>query len=134
MQKFFLSVSSSFEKNIITVDDIIDFIKKSNNDLAFLMVTFSLILNITEKTRITYSSASSIDNILSNLSGNMYGTGIVEPCLSDHYAQYITVAISVPKAEKNFILKRFINVYSLKAIRKYLDRTHQDHILSSNNI
>ena len=88
------TLSSNYSKVIIAGDFNINFRLTSGNltDLICLISSFGLHVTISEYTRVTMQSSTCIDNILTNISDNEYKVGVIEPCLSDHFGQVITLS------------------------------------------
>nr|CAH7732177.1 unnamed protein product [Callosobruchus chinensis]CAH7762423.1 unnamed protein product [Callosobruchus chinensis] len=84
----------SKHKQLIIVGDFnIDI--RSNTDnasrLRNILSIFGLSHHIDRPTRVTHSSSSCIDNILTNIAADTLEVGLYEPHLSDHYALYMFV-------------------------------------------
>jgi hypothetical protein len=110
-----LSVLITENKYIFMLGDFnVDF-KGSSNDLKELihiMGSYNLAATIREATRVTKTSATTIDNIFTNVDSNMWTVGIHENGLSDHTEQDITVndqLFHLPGTNKNKQIKKLRN-------------------------
>jgi hypothetical protein len=58
---------------------------------------YNLTVTINTPTRITESTATIIDQIITNIPDEFYYTDVINSLLSDHYAQCITINTTVPQ-------------------------------------
>jgi hypothetical protein len=94
IQKLFME-----KKNIIIIGDFnIDFSKNSkiNEYITNTMNTYNIKFSIFKPTRIDpfHKSASTIDNIATNIPRTKFKTSVIRNCLSDHFAISITITNS----------------------------------------
>lgn len=91
---------------------------------AFFDLIHSNNLNVTidVPTRITPTSSSCIDNIITNLPFDLYNSRCIEFNLSDHYSQLLTVHTTVDIKSNPFIFKRKFCVNSIVLFNNYLAR------------
>lgn len=68
--------------------------------LLDIVNTYKLVLAINEPTRVTETTASIIDQIITNINPQYYRTQVINSLLSDHYAQLIEIH-SFGAAQKN---------------------------------
>lgn len=100
-------------------------------DLVNLLHSFGINITITDYTRITAQSSTCIDNILTNLDTDCYNTLVVDPSLSDHLAQII----SLNECEKNKpkpIFRRQITERGITALRNSLTEINWDSLWIEN--
>ena len=111
LEAFLQSISNQYNKLVLIGDFNIHFkITSGNlNELVCLLGSFGLTVTISENTiRVTARSASCIDNILTNPEEDGYEVGVVDPCLSDHFGQFIKIYGNNDIPE-NILRKRFTN-------------------------
>lgn len=89
--KFNVLLNKNFNTNdkiIITGDFNIDYLTNNRNKIEFEAITYSYGFNIlvAEPTRVTKTSATCIDNVISNLDSSSINTQVKEIYLSDHRA------------------------------------------------
>lgn len=117
-------LSGKFRKVIVLGDfninlNVVDLNTKTWIDMV---QSFALKITITENTRVDQRSATCIDNILTNLSDSTYSAGVVDPCLSDHYGQYIKFE-GKSEVSLNNTIKRKITNKGLKKLNAALINT-----------
>jgi exonuclease III len=88
--------------NIILVGDLnINTLENGwdHKQLLDIINAYNLTMTIKVPTRVTESSATTIDQIITNIPATHYHTNVLNSLLSDHYAQYITIHITVPSVK-----------------------------------
>lgn len=84
-------------KYIVLMGDInCDLVECNANGVSLrdLLSSYGLTHTIVDFTRVTNTSASRLDNIITNYDLNYSETGVVEPGLSDHNAQFIKLKVA----------------------------------------
>lgn len=115
-------LSNKYSKIVLAGDFNVNFRATSGNlnELVCLLNSFGLSVTISEFTRVTAQSASCIDNVLTNLGEDEYEVGLIDPCLSDHYGQFIKVCGN-KDLPKTIMRRRFTNHGLLKFKTHLLD-------------
>lgn len=122
--------------NIVVLGDFnVDFKSKSNilSEFTSLINSYGIYVTILNFTRVYKNSKSCVDNILTNLSENEYSSGVVEPCLSDHYAQYIVLKFETDRSENITNTVRHITSCGIDKIKKELNNLSWDHFFQSDD-
>ena len=101
-KQFQLLIDNMFDRynKIILLGDFnIRFNEPSNglSEFHYILDSYSLSVTISQNTRVSLKSATCIDNILTNINKNMYSTAVINPSISDHYGQSITINIPTQK-------------------------------------
>lgn len=109
-------------KIILVGDFNVNFNAKSSflTDLSILLNSFDLNITITSPTRISATSSSCIDNIITNLDEYNIITDVLEPCLSDHLGQYIIVKGHEMNKPRDLIQKRILSNKNINKLRNIL--------------
>lgn len=135
LEQLLVDVSSKFTKIILLGDFNIDFMGQSSilKEITCLISTFNLNITILEYTRVTEHSSTCIDNILTNISvNNCYMTGVIDPCLSDHFGQYIILNSKVPVTVTDEVPIRNITIQGIKEMRTLLSLENWTTFSNSN--
>lgn len=108
------------ERIIIVGDFNIDFKSNSNhlNEFNHLIRSFNLNTIINDYTRVTAHSKTCIDNILTDLDPNMFSASTIEPNLSDHRGQVITINEERPRPSPVWL--KLVNDRKLNKLRSEL--------------
>ena len=77
-----------------------------SSPISYLSQLTGLSQLVTEPTRVTMTSSTLIDVILSTMPSMHIATGVVNLALSDHYMPYTVIAHTMPKSQGNFITIR----------------------------
>lgn len=107
---------------VIAGDFNVDFLKNTQEmlELVSLINSFNIQHTISEYTRITHTSKSCIDNILTNVDYD--SAEVLQSMISDHTAQKLTVGIKNTHSNK-FILKRIFSEENKKDFSNRLANT-----------
>lgn len=111
-------------KSVVLVGDFnINFRRDSADlcDLLEIFNSFGMSVTVSDCTRVVAGSATCIDNIVTNLPESSYVAGVSDPCISDHYGQFIRYRglISKPKP----VAKRFFSRRNILRFRASLLET-----------
>ena len=135
-EKFLTEKYKLYSTIIILGDFNINFTGNSQqlSEIQSVLSSFDLSVKIKQNTRISKNSASCIDNIISNAPINETFCGIVDPCLSDHFAQYIFInKQSKQNKNKTSIKKRLITSEAISNIRLSLKNMDWSFVYNNNN-
>lgn len=98
-------------------------------ELSCIMDSYGIFATISESTRVFNGSDSCIDNILTNRTD--FASGVVDPCLSDHFAQYINIKLTAKSSQPNRKI-RFINSGGVNKLNNDLYRLNLNSFYQSN--
>jgi hypothetical protein len=105
------------DKYIILVGDLdINIQQDGSSHKQLLDVTnaYSLTVTITVPTRVTDSSATTIDQIIINMPAKSYYIEVINSLLSDHYAQCITINMKATQQTKYYKEVRNVSQANIK--------------------
>lgn len=88
------------------------------SDLLSIFYSFGMNVTINQCTRVTASSATCIDNVITNLPESSYSVGVSDPCISDHSGQFINFRCAVQKSKP--VTRRFFNHRNIQRFRSFL--------------
>ena len=106
-------------KNVILAGDFntnFNNVSSNTDNLLNLIALFGIVVTISNITRQTAKSASSIDNILTNIDDSDVRVGVLDPLLSDHYGQFITFKSIIEQGNSDF---KFVRSYSNRNIENF---------------
>lgn len=100
------------------------------------LLQHNLIPTITKPTRVTLTSATIIDNIITNnFHNNEYQTGVIETDVSDHFPTFLLSDESLPdKLSAPTIFKREINECSIEKFRQSLLEANWELVSETENL
>lgn len=92
------SMTKLTKKIVLAGDFNVRFCGRSRDlmELLVLVESFGLKVTISDFTRVSSTSSTCIDNIITDFNGDLIETAVIDPCISDHYAQIMTVETNVP--------------------------------------
>lgn len=114
-----LRICYNFNKKTVILGDFnVEFKENSANlrNLLNLLESYGFNPTISDYTRVTSTSKSCIDNILTNLNKENFEAGVVDPCLSDHKGQYVNLFNTTNCSNKSS-WKRVITSRGLEQMR-----------------
>lgn len=94
-----------------------------NRVLKYTMDSYGLVNAITGYTRVTQKTASSLDVIYTNYPRKKYVAEVINPGLSDHFGQVITIDINKAICRQIFEIKRNIPLSGLIGLKRALSQT-----------
>lgn len=94
------SLSASSKKAIICGDFNINTADCSGNEYQDLIASYGFHNHIIEPTRVTHTSSSSIDHILSNLDTESIDAGVITENVADHFPVYIIAPNPQPLSDR----------------------------------
>ena len=117
--KDFLKPSSTYalslNKPVIILGDLnCNLLQQNPDGLSLLNFVSELNLKqlITSPTRITESSESLIDVVISSTSDLVQESGVIETCISDHFSVYMVLNLKLPKQPRSYITVRSFKNYN----------------------
>lgn len=125
------------EKNIIiTGDTNICMLQDTYklNRLKECLLIFNLHSAINCPTRITHHSASSIDNIFTNIQPNHYSTAVKNTIISDHLGTIINITAQKRLDSELFTVQRNFSEKNKNHFKELLEREGWNEILSVNDL
>lgn len=124
-------VHKNSKRIYIAGDFNIDFLTEtsSKQEIEVLMREYGLHAIAKLPSRITCTTATCIDNILTNLPVDDYKFQVIEPHISDHFGQLIAIMMTKPKTgEKVNIKYRQINDTNMKIFKDKLIETNWNNV------
>lgn len=121
LENLLSNYASTNNKIIIAGDFNVNFNINSSKltDLVCLVSSFGMDFVISDYTRINAQSSSCIDNITTNFGPAEYEAGVIDPCLSDHAGQFITIKVGISKVSAVYE-RRKITKHGLEKLRESL--------------
>ena len=105
-----IEYATSFNDNIIITGDLkIDYCNEKGPNFKWLKQlenTFNMEQLVYTPTRVTPSSSTIIDHILTSVPDLHIATGVLPYCSSDHFLVYTTLSLSAPKPKHKYSFKR----------------------------
>ena len=126
---------SGKHRNIIILGDFnVDFLKYSLHleSLVCVISSYGIQATISDFTRVSGTSRSCIDNILTNLNDDLYNTSVIDPCLSDHYGQVISFGSHSMAGASRPVHQRPITQRGLHRLKTAVAQTDWHSFYSSN--
>ena len=123
--------------NIILAGDLN--INLADNDMSSklksIFDSYNIVDTIYEPTRVTVSTATTIDHIATNMKEKIIAAGIIESCISDHSAQYLELSNTYGKSKQN-ITKTFrqLKERNLENLIRLLKQESWEDVKNSVNI
>jgi len=122
--------------NIIICGDFnVDFsvATKESTLLVSLLSSFNLKITVSDPTRISNTSATTIDNIATNMCDDVFTTSVLDTDMSDHRALLFSIAC-LPKPVATFRYSRVFSKTNINKFKQALQNSNWESFLLENNI